>query len=86
MPNMKQNKCKCSQNKNYIADNSQLSQHIHDGEPDPNIFSSLCHSSPGFTDKLLGIKPDLNPVVEKGKEGSQGEGCHKNGYKTKLKN
>ena len=69
----------------YIAYDCQLSQHLHNPEPDPNILCSFCHSSPCFTDKLLGIQPDLHPVVQQGKQRGQGEGCYEYGDEAKLK-
>ena len=73
-------------NEEGIADDSQLGQHLHDLEPDPNVLSSLCHSSPCLTHKLLSIQSDLHPVVEESKERSQGEGSYKDGDETKLQN
>ena len=41
---------------------------------------------PGVPNKLLSIKSDLDPVVEKGKEGSEGEGGDKDGDEPELEN
>ena len=49
-------------------------------------LSPLCHSTSRLTDKLLGVKSDLDPVVEEGEEGSEGEGRHEDGDETELKN
>ena len=46
----------------------------------------LRHRSPSFTDKLLSIEPDLNPVVEEGEEGSEGEGGDEDGDEAELEN
>ena len=59
-----------------IADNRQLSDHLHDGEPDPDVLRPLRHGPPGLADELLGVQPDLHPVVEEGEQGGQGEGRH----------
>ena len=69
-----------------IADNSQLSDHLHDGEPDPDVLRSLRHGPSGLADELLGVQPDLHPVVEEGEERGEGEGRHEYGNKTKLEN
>ena len=41
---------------------------------------------PGVPNKLLSIKSDLDPVVEEGKEGSEGEGGDEDGDEPKLEN
>ena len=46
----------------------------------------LRHRSPGLADKLLSIEPDLDPVVEEGEEGSEGEGGDEDGDEAKLEN
>ena len=46
----------------------------------------LCHRSPSFTDKLLSIEPDLNPVVEEGEEGGEREGGHEDRDEPELEN
>ena len=67
-----------------IADNRQLGDHLHDGEPDPDVLGPLGHGPPGLTDELLGVQSDLHPVVEEGEQGSQGEGRHEDGDETEL--
>ena len=67
-----------------IADHRQLSDHLHDGEPDPDVLGSLRHRPPGLTDKLLGVQSDLHPVVEQRKERRQREGRNEDCYETKL--
>ena len=67
-----------------IADNSQLSDHLHDGEPDPDVLRSLRHGPSGLADELLGVQPDLHPVVDEGEQGRQGEGRHEDCDETKL--
>ena len=49
-------------------------------------LSPLCHSTPRLTDKLLGVKSDLDPVVEEGEEGSEGEGGDEDGDEAELEN
>ena len=39
----------------YVCDDSELSQHVKNFEPDANIFRPFSHSPPRFADKLLGI-------------------------------
>ena len=46
----------------------------------------LRHRSPCFTDKLLSIEPDLNPVVEEGEEGGEREGGHEDRDEPELEN
>ena len=41
---------------------------------------------PGLADKLLSIKSDLDPVVEEGKEGGEGEGGDEDGDEPELEN
>ena len=43
-------------------------------------------NGPGLTDKLLSIKPDLDPVVEESKEGGEGEGGNEDGDEAELEN
>ena len=49
----------------------------------PHI-SPFSDSSPCLTDKLLGVQPDLHPVVEQRKQRSQREGRHEDGDEAKL--
>ena len=70
----------------HIADNSQLSDHLHNPEPDPDVLRPLRHGPPGLADELLGVQPDLHPVVEEGEQGGQGEGRHEDCDETKLEN
>ena len=49
-------------------------------------LSPLCHSTPRLADKLLGVKSDLDPVVEEGEEGSEGEGGDEDGDEAELEN
>ena len=46
--------------------------------------SPFSDSSPCLTDKLLGVQPDLHPVVEEGEQWSQREGRHEDGDEAKL--
>ena len=41
---------------------------------------------PGIPNKLLSIKSDLDPVVEEGKEGGEGEGGDEDGDEPELEN
>ena len=41
---------------------------------------------PGVSNKLLSIESDLDPVVEEGKEGSEGEGGDEDGDEAELEN
>ena len=41
---------------------------------------------PGVPDKLLSIQSDLDPVVEEGKEGGEGEGGDEDGDEAELEN
>ena len=41
---------------------------------------------PGVSNKLLSIESDLNPVVEEGEEGSEGEGGDEDGDEAELEN
>ena len=41
---------------------------------------------PGVSNKLLSIESDLDPVVEEGEEGSEGEGGDEDGDEAKLEN
>ena len=70
------NDCRLKDTLPYITDNSQLSDHLHNPEPDPDILRPLRHGPPGLADELLGVQPDLHPVVEEGEQGGQGEGSH----------
>ena len=70
----------------YIVDDRQLCQHLQYGEPYPDILRPLRHRPPRLADKLLAVQPDLHPVVDEGKEGSQGEGGHENGDEAELQN
>lgn len=49
-----------------------------------NVSSAGRHGSPPLSDKLVGIKTDLNDVVEKSEERSQRERCYEDGGETKL--
>ena len=49
-------------------------------------LSSLCNGTSRFADKLLSIQPDLDPVVEEGKEGGEGEGGDEDGDEAELEN
>lgn len=44
------------------------------------------HGSPPLSDKFVGVKTNLNDVVEQGEERSQRESCYKDGGEAKLKN
>ena len=68
----------------HIADNSQLSDHLHNPEPDPDVLRPLRHGPPGLADELLGVQPDLHPVVEEGEQGGQGEGSHEDCNEAEL--
>ena len=70
----------------YIADDGQLGDHLHDLEPDPDILGPLGHGPPRLADELLGVQPDLHPVVEEGEQGGQGEGRHEDCDETELEN
>lgn len=48
------------------------------------IFGSNCNWPPKLCNKLLCIKTYFNDVVQQCKQGSQWEGCNKQGYKSKL--
>ena len=67
-----------------ITDNRQLSDHLHDGEPDPDVLGPFGHGPPGLADELLGVQSDFHPVVQEREEGRQGEGRHENCDETKL--
>ena len=41
---------------------------------------------PGVSNKLLSIESDLDPVVEEGEEGSEGEGGDEDGDEAELEN
>ena len=43
-------------------------------------------NEPGLADKFLSIKSDLDPVVEEGEEGSEGEGGNEDGDEAELEN
>ena len=43
-------------------------------------------NGPGLADKFLSIKSDLDPVVEEGKEGGEGEGGDEDGDEAELEN
>ena len=44
------------------------------------------HGSPPLSDKLVGVKTNLNDVVEQSQERSQREGCYEDGGEAKLEN
>ena len=44
----------------------------------------LRHGPPSLADELLGVQPDLHPVVEEGEQGGQGEGRHEDCDETEL--
>ena len=49
-----------------------------------DVLCSLSNRPTEDSNELVSIKPDLNPVVEQGKEGSKREGRHKDGHKPIL--
>ena len=57
-----------SVNLSYIADDGDLRERIHDGEPDTDVLGPICNRAPGLTHKLLGIDANLEPVVEECKQ------------------
>ena len=69
----------------HIRNDCKLGQHVQNLEPNSNVFSSFGYSSSGFTNKLLCIQTNFNPIVEQGKEWGKWKSCHKNGNKSKLK-
>lgn len=50
------------------------------------VSGSGRHGSPPLSDKLVGIKANLNDVVKQSQEGSQRESCYKDGGEAKLEN
>lgn len=50
------------------------------------ISGSSRHGSPPLSDKFVGVKTNLNDVVEQSEERSQRESCYKDGGEAKLKN
>ena len=76
--------CEVKEILSYIADDGQLGDHLHDLEPDPDILGPLGHGPPRLADELLGVQPDLHPVVEEGEQGGQGEGRHEDCDETEL--
>ena len=49
-----------------------------------NVFGSGCHWPLELTHKLLGIKTDLNNIVEQSEERSERKRRHKQRHETKL--
>lgn len=49
-----------------------------------DILCPFSHWPTEDSNELVSIKPDLDPVVEQGEEGSEREGCHKDCHKTVL--
>ena len=50
------------------------------------VSGSGRHGSPPLSDKLVGVKTNLNDVVEQSQKGSQRECCYKDGGEAKLQN
>lgn len=50
------------------------------------VSGSGRHGSPPLSHKLVGVKTNLNDVVEQSQEWSQWEGRHENGGEAKLEN
>lgn len=48
------------------------------------VSGSGRHRSPPLSDKLVGVKSNLNDVVEQSEERSQRERCYKDGGEAKL--
>jgi hypothetical protein len=61
-----------------------MCNHVQDLEPDPDVLGPLGHGPSRLTHKLLSIEPNLDPVVEQSKKGSQGKGSDKDGDETEL--
>ena len=68
----------------YIGDDGKLGQKVENLEPDPYVLRSLSYSASCFTDKLLSVQPNLDPIVEQGEERGQWECSHEDGDETKL--
>lgn len=49
-----------------------------------DVFSTYGNRTTQLSDKLLGVQPDLNNVVEQSKERGKWEGGHKQRHKAKL--
>lgn len=54
--------------------------------PDTYVSGSGRHGSPPLSDKLVGVKTNLNDVVEQSQKGSQRECRYKDGGEAKLQN
>lgn len=50
------------------------------------VSGSGRHGSPPLSDKFIGIKTNLNDVVEQSQKGSQRECCYKDSSEAKLQN
>ena len=64
----------------------QKSFHFSKQTTEVFFFKLGFQHGPGLTDKLLSIKSDLDPVVEEGKEGGEGEGGNEDGDEPELEN
>ena len=49
-----------------------------------DVLCSFSNRPTEDSNKLVSIKPDLDPVVEQGEEGSKRESCHKDGHEPVL--
>ena len=68
----------------YIWNDSEVSNHVQDLEPDPDVLGPLGHRPSRLADELLSVQPDLHPVVQEGEEGGEGEGRHEDGDEAEL--
>ena len=52
--------------------------------PCTNVLSTLCNRSTEYSSELVGVQPNLNPVVKEGKQWSKRKGNNKDGDKAVL--
>ena len=72
-------KLRCDSNQKAIWDNSKLGNDSENVKPGTNILSSLCDWSTEHSGELVGIQPNLNPVIKESKQWSKRKGNNKDG-------
>lgn len=69
----------------HIANDGDPGQEVENGKPNADVLSSLGYTPSGLTDEFVGVQADLDPVVQEGEQGGEGECRHEDGYKPELK-
>lgn len=75
---------RCGRAEPYVAEDGDVCDGLHDGEPDADVLSPLHHRAAVFSHKLLRVQADLDPVVDEREERREGTGHHEDGDEAKL--